>query len=276
LPGYTLREAAKLLDVSEARIRAYVRAGFLTPERGARREMRFSFQDLVLLRTAKALSESHIPSRRVKRALEHLKAQIPSERPLSGVQIFAEGDRVIVQDGDTKWNPESGQALFNFDVAELARKVAPISKKLHEEAMSVEDEMRAEDWFALGCELEASAPSEARDAYRRALELDPGNADARVNLGRLLHEAGEVEAAEAHYRIAMEARPGDSTAAFNLGVALEDRERFEEAIQAYQIAIDAEPDCSDAYYNLAHIYEQLGKPALALRYLKTYKKLTER
>ena len=38
----------------------------------------------------------------------------------------------------------------------------------------------------------------ARELYRRAIAKDPNYADAHVNLGRLLHEGGEVHAALAH------------------------------------------------------------------------------
>ena len=82
--------------------------------------------------------------------------------------------------------------------------------------------------------LEATAPNEARDAYRRALELNPAHADAHVNLGRLLQEAGAPPAAVEQYRAALEADGGHATAAFNLGAALEDLGRKREAIAAYQ------------------------------------------
>lgn len=275
MAGYSAGEVAKILDLSVARIRAYVRAGFIAPERGTRGEYRLSFQDLVLLRTAKGLIAARIPARRVRAALLHLKAQLPTGRPLSGVQVSAEGDQIVVRDGDALWQPESGQALFNFEVSELARKVAPLARRAHARAQSAQHALRAEDWFVLGIELEISSPSEARDAYRRALELDPENVEARLNLGRLLHEAGEASAAEAHYRMALDLRPDDATAAFNLGVALEDQERLDDAVKAYLVAIASEPDYSDAYYNLAHLYERLEEPALALRYLKSYKRLTE-
>jgi tetratricopeptide (TPR) repeat protein len=274
MAGYNAREVSKLLSLSESQIRSYVRSGFLDPPRGPKGELRFSFQDLVLLRTAKGLVEARIPSRRVRSVLRQLRRQLPGDRPLSGVQISAEGDRIVVKDGESMWNPESGQALFNFEVAELAKKVAPLAKRAHAEAQRAAGDMRAEDWYLLGLELEASAPIEARDAYRRALELDPRNAEARLNLGRLLHEAGEVEAAEAHYRMALDARQGDATCAFNLGVALEDQRRLEEAVEMYLLAIEWDEDCADAYYNLSHVYEQLGKKTLALRYLKAYRQRT--
>ena len=43
------------------RLRAYVRAGLLSAERGERGELRFSFQDLLLLRTAEGLVAERIP-----------------------------------------------------------------------------------------------------------------------------------------------------------------------------------------------------------------------
>lgn len=276
MPGYTAREAARLLDLSVPQIRGFVRAGFLAPERGSRGEYRFTFQDLVLLRTAKALVRARIPPRRVRAALRQLVRQLPEDRPLSAVHIAADGTGIVVRDGDEIWNPESGQALFDFGVSELAAKVAPLARHKAAEARRDEARMTARDWYQLGCELEASVPEQARDAYRRALELEPENVDARLNLGRLLHEAGQLTAAEAHYRAAIEGRPDDAVGWFNLGVVLEDQERTDEAIEAYRLAIELDEQIVDAYYNLAHLYERAGREALAIRYLNLYKKLVER
>src|SRR5437867_2520907 len=62
-------------------------------------------------------------------------------------------------------------------------------------------------WYERGCDLEEDAPAEGREAYRRALEIEPHHAGAHVNLGRLLHEAGDAAAAADHYRIAAQAAP---------------------------------------------------------------------
>jgi tetratricopeptide (TPR) repeat protein len=272
--GYAARDVARLLGLSVGQIRAYVRAGFIEPRRGPHGEFRFSFQDLVLLRTGKALM-AHLPARRVRRALMMLREQLPRGRDLTGVRITAEGDSIVVRDGASTWIPESRQAVLNFDVAELATEVAPLARRAADAAEEAEHELTAEDWYALACDLEACDPDRARDAYRRALELDPRHFDARLNLGRLLHEVGETQAAEAHYRLALLTRPDDATAAFNLGVALEDLGRDSDARNAYERAIGSDPEYADAHYNLAHLCEKLGKQRSALRHFHTYRKLTQ-
>ena len=263
MSGYGAREVAKMLGLSLGQVRAYVKAGFLEPERGPRGELRFTFQDLVLLRTAQGLVSARIPPRRVRKALEKLKSQLPEGRPLRAVHIRAEGDRIVVGDGDKQWSPESGQVLFDFEARELARKVAPLKVRSSDPT----------DWYERGCDLEDSAPKEARAAYARALELDPDNAAAHVNLGRLLHESGNARAATEHYRRAIELDPGHSTALFNLGVALEDLRMPDEAILAYRTALAADALCADAHWNLAQLYERSGDPAAALRHLRAYRKL---
>jgi tetratricopeptide (TPR) repeat protein len=135
--------------------------------------------------------------------------------------------------------------------------------------------MSADDWHALGADLEPAAPDHALEAYRRALDVDPDHFDTRVNLGRLLHEKGRLHAAETHFRLALSIRSGDPTARFNLGICLEDLGRSHEAVRAYTETIEADPECADAYYNLARLYEELGDSAAALRHLQTYRRLTE-
>jgi tetratricopeptide (TPR) repeat protein len=275
MSAYTSREVAKLLGLPVGRVRGFVRSGFLVPERGRRGEFRFSFPDLVLLRAAKELVDQAIAPRRVRAALRKLRAELPIGRPLSALSISAEGGRVVVRDGRRRWNPESGQQLFSFEVAELAEKLAPLAERRVAEARVATNSPRAEEWYELGCELETSRPEEARDAYRRAIELDPAHADAHTNLGRLLHEAGEVEAAEAHYRQALVAEPHDVTASFNLAVALEDQQRVDDAIAAYQRVLAADSSYADAHYNLARLYERQGRGVVAVRHMRAYRRLVE-
>jgi tetratricopeptide (TPR) repeat protein len=272
--GYTVDDVAKLLGLSPTQVRSFARAGFLTPSRGPRGELRFSFQDLVLLRAAKGLAAAKIPGVRIRRALTKLRDELPLGRPLSALRIAAEGDRIVVTDGETAWYPESDQVVLDFTVSEIATKAGPLTRKRAEVAR-VEESLTADEWYALAFDLEVTSPDEARDAYRRALELDPHHAGAHINLGRLFHGEGRLEEALGHYRLALQADPEDPTAAFDLAIALEDSGRAHEAIDAYQQAIRCDPTLADAYFNLARLYELAGKRAAALRYLSKYRRLVE-
>lgn len=260
-----------MLGLSAAQIRGFATKGFLTPERGERGELRFGFHDLVILRTAGELSTAKIPIRKVRRVLEKLRDQLPEGRSLAGVRIAADGDQVIVRDGEAVWNPESGQSLFDFSVSDIASNAAPFVLRAVEKAM--EQETSADDWFDLACELELTDVDQAIEAYRRVLNMVPGHADAHVNLGRLLHERRAPVAAEKHYRAALVTDPQYDTAAFNLGVALEDLGRAREAIDAYLLAIRINPENADAHYNVAGLYERRGDKARALQHLKDCKAL---
>jgi tetratricopeptide (TPR) repeat protein len=271
--GYTTQDVTRLIGLSAAQVRAFARDGFLTPGRGGRGELLFSFQDLVILRTAKGLVAARIPARRIRTALRRLRDQLPRGRSLAELRITAEAGRIVVQDGSEAWSPESDQIQLDFAVADLATRARPLARRAAAVARRAEQTLDAEDWYELGLELEAVDPVEARDAYRRALELDVHHADARVNLGRLLHEGGLVAEAERHYRLALRDDPDHATAAFNLGIALEDLDRPADAIEAYRLALHGDPHNADAHFNIARLYEKIGKRAAALRHYSAYRRL---
>src|SRR2546429_2487684 len=200
MTGYTTEEVARLLGLSPAQIRSYTRAAFLSPARaaGGRGELRFAFQDLVLLRAAKGLMAARIPAAKIRGSLRRLKQQLPRGRALSELRITAEGHRVVARDGALAWNPDSGQLVLDFDVATLAERAAPLARRQAAAARRVEDDLDAEQWFDLGLELEVSAPEDARDAYRRARAARPPPAPGPGDPGRLLGETGRPEEAAKH------------------------------------------------------------------------------
>jgi len=273
--GYPTPDVARLLRLSSAQVRSYARAAGLTPARGARGEYRFSFQDLIVLRAAKDLIAQRIAPARVRRALRKLAQQLPRGRSVTELRITAEGDRVVARDGEAAWNPESGQMTLDFAIADLADEVAPLARGRVEAFEAAATDRTADEWYDLGLDLEPVEPAEAADAYRRCLELDPDHPDAHVNLGRLLHEQGRLQAAEAHYRRALPGRRGHALAAFNLGTVLEDLGRLDEAMDAYEQALERDPSFADAHFNVALLYEKAGDRQHALRHLKTYKAIVE-
>jgi tetratricopeptide (TPR) repeat protein len=262
-------EVSRILGMREARVRDLVRAGLCRPVRSGR-GYAFSFQDLVVLRAAKGLLERNVPAARLRRALAALAAQLPEDRSLSGLRIFADGREVAVRDDASAWQPATGQIVLDFAVDELARQVADLAP---EPASPPPNDARAELERALA--LEDGDPEAARDAYRRALSLDPGLTDAYVNLGRLVHEAGDAREAARLYHLALEGSPEDPIVHFNLALALEDLGGAEAALAHYRRALSHDPDFADAHFNLAGLCEQLGHEAEAVRHYHAYKKLTE-
>jgi tetratricopeptide (TPR) repeat protein len=250
-------------------VRRLARAGVVAARRGPRNELRFSFQDLVLLRAAAGLVHARVAPARVRRALRRLRAQLPEGRPLTGVRVAADGEQVVVQEGGARWQPETGQVLLEFDVADLASKVAPLGAARRGGPVTQD----AEGFYAWACDLEAVAPGEARAVYERALALDPDHGGANLNLGRLLHEAGDLAGAEARYRRALAVPGHEAVAAFDLGVLLEDRGRDADALEAYARALRADATLADAHFNASRLLERMGRRAEALRHLGAYRRL---
>jgi DNA-binding transcriptional MerR regulator len=302
--GFSTQDITRMLGVSPARLRTYVKAGLLCPQRGESGELRFSFQDLLLMRTAEGLVTERLPPRRIRSALVSLRERLPRERPLTGVQLATVGKHVVVHDDGMAWQADSGQVLLSFDESgtanapppratgvmapfERARKdrAEPGSEPVSPSVPPTEGlvfgpdgkpvEPTATDMYQLGCNLEEVGPEAARVAYQRALALQPDFAEAHVNLGRLLHESGDLPFAEQHYRAALLLRPGDATAQFNLGVVLEDLGRSKEALEMYEVTVRSVPSHADAHFNAARLYDRAGQYEAALRHLRAYKLLTE-
>ena len=284
-----------MLGLSPARLRAYVTAGLLCPQRGDGGQLRFSFQDLLLLRTAEGLVSERLPPRRVRDALLKLRQRLPAGRPLTGVQLGHEDGAVVMRDGARTWRADSGQGLLSFaapaasgsasapapdgdragTVAALRPVPVPVAAGTTSPAPLPEAAPKtADDFYVLGCALEEEAPEAARVAYQNAISLDARHADAHVNLGRLMHESGDLEFAEEHYRSALALRPDDATACFNLGVVLEDRGRPEAAVETYEAALRADPEHADAHFNAARLHDRAGRYEAALRHLRAYRNLT--
>jgi len=274
---YSTRDAARILQSTEARVRTWARLGGLMDGEATE----FTFQQLLLLRTTRGLLEAGIPARRVKRVWSSLRRQLKTDLPLTSVRILADGDRAIAWDETASWQPDSGQFLLDFEAEEIAQRAAAADTPSTLKLVNArgEDEapaLSAEQWFDLACELEDSSPAEARQAYLQAIAANPDFADAHLNLGRLEHEAGELGRAEACYQRAVLCNPEDATAHFNLAVLLEDRGRPEEALQAYHQAILRDPDgAGDAHYNLGLLLEARGRREDAMRHLMAARRLYE-
>jgi tetratricopeptide (TPR) repeat protein len=272
-----LKSVRDMLGLSAGTLTRLVDAGFVTPDRGPRNEYQFSFQDVVLLRTAHRLQAAKIPPRRIVKALASLREQLPEQLPLSGLRISAVGNDVAVQAGGLQWDAESRQMLLDFEVTPAGGTVALISRELDAEPPARPARLHAvpstDGPSTQAHDLEASDPAAAESAYREAIRDNADAMDAYLNLGALLYESGRLDDAMEIYERGLAHAPREPRLHYNCALALEDLQRNDEALAAYQACLKLAPDFADAHFNLARLYEQLGKGQLALRHFSAYRRL---
>ena len=264
---YGVREVEKLLRLTRSTIRALIAAGFVSPARGPRKAWLFSFQDLIVLRTAQALTDARVPAKRITRSLKALRRQLPEAMPMSGLAIGAVGDSVVVKDGSGQRQAESGQYLLAFECDPASGSLSVI------ESTSTTQPATAADLFTTAAALECEDVEAALRTYEQAIAADPERLEARINLGRLLHEAGHLDGAERAYRNALDVCGRNPLLLYNLGVLLDDMNRKEDALEAYRAALREDSGLADCHFNLALLCEQLKLPREAIRHMAQYRRL---
>ena len=106
--------------------------------------------------------------------------------------------------------------------------------------------------------MKRSQQAQAKDAFERALQLKPDDADANNSLGALLAESGQIPAAIERFQAALKARPTFADALNNLGFALLQTGDARQAYDLFQKAVAAEPDFPEALNNLGIFFGRQG------------------
>ncbi|HVI71247.1 MAG TPA: tetratricopeptide repeat protein, partial [Pyrinomonadaceae bacterium] len=117
--------------------------------------------------------------------------------------------------------------------------------------------------------LEQFKHKEAADAFRRALQLEPGLALARINLGIALFNVPDLPAAQKELQAASAAAPSAPQPHYVLGLLAKTQNRPEEAIAAFQKVLRIDPNDVGANVNLGQLYAQQRKYPEAIAVLRT-------
>jgi tetratricopeptide (TPR) repeat protein len=269
---FTRREVAKLLGVSDARLRSLDRAKIVSPSGQKGKVRAYTFQDLIALRATRELLQHRIRLRDVAKAIGVLRATLPRvTRPLQELRIVGDGRRVIVRSDAGSFEPLTGQMVLDFDVQSLSDDVVRV---LRPETSPT----RART--AYDCYVEASTLDEdpatydeAEELYGRAIRLDPWLAIAYTNLGNIRFRRGDEPGAEALYRRAIGVDPRQPEAHYNLGYVMLERGDARQATSHFERALEGDPRFADAHFNLAMAWEQLGERSRARPHWKKYLEL---
>lgn len=99
---------------------------------------------------------------------------------------------------------------------------------------------------------------EAVDLIRRAIDLNPGYADAHNNLGNILRIREQFQEALDAFDRAVELRPDLAEAHLNRAALLRRCRRLPEAAAAYRRAVELNPQMSDAHLHLGNALYMMG------------------
>jgi tetratricopeptide (TPR) repeat protein len=106
----------------------------------------------------------------------------------------------------------------------------------------------------------------AEAAYRRALEIDPDLAPARLRRGRVLAQSGRPDAAASELEwVVTHSKDRELVYLAHLfhGRIHEDAGRLVEAAESYRLAVAQDPPSQAANLALGHVLDALGERAVA-------------
>ena len=102
--------------------------------------------------------------------------------------------------------------------------------------------------------IDADSLSQAEDALREALRIEPGNPSngmLLLNLGTIQRRQGKLKEAEDSYTIGLAFLPNNLTLLNNRAQLFAEMEKYPEAIEDYTEVIYQEPENENAYYERA-------------------------
>lgn len=105
---------------------------------------------------------------------------------------------------------------------------------------------------------------EAIAEEEQALDIDPENVQANINLISLYARKSEPQKAEQHFQVAMRLNPHRADAHYNHGVLLLAQGKFTKAEQAFRQALQINPFYAEAQDNLGVLLERQGRMEDAL------------
>jgi len=117
---FTNRQVTAISQLSHRQLSYWRRTALVTPSSHTPGgHARYSFTDLIVIRTIKQLIDAGVSIQRIRKAIKRLREFLPAlNRPLTELTLVATGDIILVLHGGSTFEALSGQEWI-FPVAEL-------------------------------------------------------------------------------------------------------------------------------------------------------------
>jgi hypothetical protein len=121
---FRTRDVVQILKISRRQLQYWSQTGLVKPSvKTPGGHSRYTFEDLVALKTAKRLIDSGVSVQRIRASMAALRKILPTvKRPLAELVLVATGDVVLVFREGTVFDAISGQEWV-FEVAGFQREV---------------------------------------------------------------------------------------------------------------------------------------------------------
>jgi len=266
---FSIDEVARLFEITKGRLRYWDRTDFISPTGydGARR--RYTFQDLVCVRSAVTLIEGGVSLQRARKVLMQLSKKLPQAvHPITQLRIRGDAKTIIVSGEEHEFEADTGQLLIDFNVKSIEENIVsklPARRQAREQKSAYE-------WYLEGCRLDEDEEmlGRAEEAYHKAIHMDPTLANAYTNLGNLRYRLGAIDDARILYVKAIEVDEEQPEAHYNLGFIEFDDGDMEQAKKCFSRAVVLDPTFADAHFNLAMTLFRLDEEVEAREHWRLY------
>jgi tetratricopeptide (TPR) repeat protein len=162
----------------------------------------------------------------------------------------------------TELNPELSEAMNNLGIVYYQKKQYEAAAWLF--ALSDRRKPDARVAFNLAkAQLQLGHSDKAQASLQKALQLQPGYADAYKELGVLLRKQGNNDGALDAFSRLLSLKPQDAEALCNMGVIYYDRTEYEKAAASLEKGLAINPKLPKAYFVLAESYAKMNNLARA-------------
>jgi tetratricopeptide (TPR) repeat protein len=268
------REVARLLGLSESRLRSLDRASIVSPTGSRNGRRAYTFQDLIALRATHGLLARRVRIRDVAEAIGALKKTLPRvTRPLQELRIVSDGRRVVVRASEGAFEPATGQLVLDFDVTALRDDVVRVLRPDTHAPARTAYELYTR---ASAIDEDPASYDEAEALYTRAIRSDPYLAIAYTNLGNVRFRRGDEAGALGLYHKALGIDPLQPEAHYNIGYVALEHGDAKGAVFHFEQALAADTRFADAHFNLAMALERVNEPRRAREHWRQYLELEPR
>ena len=259
---FTAGALAEIMNIPEARILAWAKAGLIKPAQADLGVARFDFRQASIARSLSEMTCAGLSIEKIRRTLRHLQERMPDlKEPLQQLKILEHNGPLLVRLESGDLAEVSGQMQLQYDNAPQPKPAA----------LRLVPTLTAEDWHQQAIEQEkAGMLNEAEQSYRQAMLCGGPTPQLAFDLASLLTKLGRIPQAIERYLLAVELDPNYCEAWNNLGILQAQSGELKAACDAFRRGLSIAPEDARLHYNLADALDTMGFAQEARRHWQMY------